>query len=535
MTDLTKRRGPCRALAPLVLAFVVGASCSQEASATPPRLVVLYSTCTLSTDFLSPYAPDVRYTPNLQRFADGGVVFRRHVSEAGQSGVAFASIYTGTQADRHGIFHHPMVLPDDLYLVSEAFADGGYASYFWSGHPMAAGELGYGQGIPPEHVYHRHAMFTKEAKHLREDFLVGVTANGPELERVLAELAADPSLRAYLQINFTITHELYHEYVDADRIATFRERFPEAAGPWSRAEVAETLAFFEEHRHALQLNHPATVAQLGLGPEEIARIDGVLRLTYAACVQQLDEYFGVFLDKIERAGLMDESLIVLTADHGETFYRENEPFHWMHGLQLAPTVLRVPMIVRALGLGLEAGGYEEVTRSIDVFPTLAGLCGLSFPRDAGVAGTDLAPALRGDEPAPRLFAYSHTSTLGPGRVGRYRREGRDLVCAYLPEAEARHMWVGLRDRDLVFKLRPLEPGRWGAVAYDLASDPGEKRNIFDPSRDEHAEMAEKLRVYKQLLIRAFEREKASGRGRAPTDALQRLRALGYVGDDPGDG
>ena len=165
MIDLTKRRAPNRGVAPVVCALLGAAACSENAS-EPPRLVVLYSTCTLGTEYLSPYSPAVDFTPNLQLLADEGVVFGRHVTETGQSGGAFASLYAGVQADQHGVFHHPKILADELYLVAEAFADGGYETHFWSGHAMAAGELAYGQGVPEEHVYHRHAMFTKQGETL---------------------------------------------------------------------------------------------------------------------------------------------------------------------------------------------------------------------------------------------------------------------------------------------------------------------------------------------------------------------------------
>ena len=63
-----------------------------------PRLVLLYATCSVNRDFLSPYNAAVDFTPELAEFPRGGSVFLRHWSEAGQSGIAFASIFSGTQA-----------------------------------------------------------------------------------------------------------------------------------------------------------------------------------------------------------------------------------------------------------------------------------------------------------------------------------------------------------------------------------------------------------------------------------------------------
>src|SRR6185369_11475786 len=55
-----------------------------------PRLVVLYVACTVKDRYLEPYNAAVDYTPNLAAFARESVVFRRHMTEAAQSGIAFA-------------------------------------------------------------------------------------------------------------------------------------------------------------------------------------------------------------------------------------------------------------------------------------------------------------------------------------------------------------------------------------------------------------------------------------------------------------
>jgi len=86
-------------------------------SPEPPRLVVLYATCTVNKDYLSPYNEEVVFTPNFARFGRGAAVLTSHQTESGVSGTAFASIYAGVQADRHGVFKHPKELDNDLYLM----------------------------------------------------------------------------------------------------------------------------------------------------------------------------------------------------------------------------------------------------------------------------------------------------------------------------------------------------------------------------------------------------------------------------------
>jgi arylsulfatase A-like enzyme len=511
-----------------LLAVLLGASgCDRQAGADGPlpRLVVLYAPCTLNKDFLSPYRPEVPFTPNLGRFASEGIVLERHVTEDGQSGIAFASIYAGVQADRHGVFFHPRELSESLELVSEAFGAQGYEPWFWSGQPMASAKLGYAQGVPPANVFTREIPFSPHPKALGEDVFQEVTANGSELMRVLDGLRADPAKRAFLSINFTITHELYHQYADLAKVEAFRREFPAWATDLTSDEIASTLALFEERRFGLQFDFPDTARELGLTSADVERLDRVLRLVYAACVQQLDRWFGEFLAKIERAGLAGESLVLFTADHGETFYQEHELFHWTHGGQVTRSDLEVPCIVR--GAGLAPGRFAPVSRSIDVYPTLLGLSGLAVPAGADLEGIDLAPALRGKTPAPRLLAYSHTSTLGEDRLARFRKEKLGLLLSYLPAPDRKHLWVCVRDGDRVWKLRPSAPGIFHTVAFDLAADPTEAHDVFDPGDPVDAARARDLEAYKERLAQARTAES----GLSQKEIMKRLQGIGYVGGD----
>jgi hypothetical protein len=95
----------------LALALAAQAGCQSRAGDAPPRLVLLYVPCTVSKTFLSPYTAGVPFTPNLSAFAREAVTFQRHQTEAPSSGIAYASIFSGAQADRHGAYRHPTSLP----------------------------------------------------------------------------------------------------------------------------------------------------------------------------------------------------------------------------------------------------------------------------------------------------------------------------------------------------------------------------------------------------------------------------------------
>jgi len=464
--------------------------------------VLLYATCTLNKSYLSPYSAGVTYTPNLTRFARDAVVFTRHQTESGQSGVAFASLFSGVQANRHGVYTIPQRLPDDVRLVTEVFRDAGWDVHAWLGHGMASPDLNYAQGVSRERV---------SASML--------DAGDPRFQRVLDDLRADPGEKAFLVTNFSVTHEPYAGH-ELDAFCRLREKECARAprGPDFRRLRELYLANFLE----LSFDFDATVRRLGLSREDLAALVAFLELLYAADVFHLDHLFGSVIDRIAQAGLLDEALVVFTADHGEVLFRENAVFQWSHSLQLAPEVLSVPLLIRAPGIA--ARRYDAVTRSVDVLPTLADLAGIDLGGDA-LAGVDLAPALRGERPPPELLAFSHTALVP------------DLVMAQLgawegfrrhhPQASPERIWVSVRRGDAIYKLIPRDGGEPMPEVYDGSRDPGEARNLYDPADSAQRDMLARLSEYRSILVAAHGRE-AAGRDLPPERQLELLRSLGYV-------
>lgn len=504
------------ACAPLALL----ATCGKAPPPPAPRLVLLYVTCTLEKHHLEPYDPAVRTTPHLAAFADEGVVFERHVTECGQSGIDFATLFTGKQADGHGIYDHPNVLAERNNLIAETFAAAGYDTYYWSGHPMASSDLGYGQGVPASNVVQRERMFGDNAKPFAKTYLAELSANDARFQGILERLAAEPDYRAFVQVAFTVTHEPYHRYVPVEELLAFLARNPEVAPGLERGEIERWVKVYQEHRHELNWDFRNARAELGLDDADVAALARTLEALYSACVSQLDGYFGQVLDAIRARGLDGQSLVAFTADHGELLWRDNAAFPWTHGLDLAPEILDVPWILRAPGL--RPGRYPAVTRSIDVFPTLAGLCGLPIPRS--VTGNDLAPALRGQAEAPEALAFSHSPLWPEARIERFG--SYPAVHELMPTRDPSWLSVRVRDRDLVCQERRVGPEQEVLEAFDLADDPGQRRNVFDPKDPRHARLVEALRRYKQNLVESFHPEPEIGL--TDNETLDRLRALGYI-------
>jgi arylsulfatase A-like enzyme len=497
----------------LLCALGVG-GCSPKTDESPgPRLVVLFATCTLNRHYLGPYNPEVPYTPTLDAFAEEGTVFSRHHTESGQSGIAFASLLSGTQADRHGVYTQPSRLREEAYLVAEAFAERGFETHFWAGHEMAAADMGYGQGVRPEHVHERGQWDPDEE---------GLAGNDAEFADLLDRLRKDPSLRVFTQIIFTVTHSPYVD-IAPGVLDGFRREFPEEWPGITEAEFERARRRYRRQWPRLQGDFPALIRDTGWTDDDVRNLIVTLDTHYKASVWHLDALFGHLLGSIRDAGLLDESLIAFTADHGETLWREQTPLKWSHGFQLSPDVIQVPLIVRLPGeRGLPV--YPGVSRSIDVHPTLLGLAGLPLEKgDDRVDGVDLSAALRGREPAPRLRAFSHTLQLDDEMVGWFT--GR-LIGRLHPSTDIREIWTAVRDGDTYVRRRTGETGQWRTEAFDLAADPVAIHDIFDPGDEVHRELKKELESYKERLVERHERLRLPPLPKE--ESAERLRSLGYI-------
>jgi arylsulfatase A-like enzyme len=211
---------------------------------------------------------------------------------------------------------------------------------------------------------------------------------------------------------------------------------------------------------------------------------------YLAAIAYEDAQIARVVEYLERRGLLEDSLIVVTADHGESLGDHGEE---AHGLFLYDEALRVPLIVR--GPGIAPARVPGAVRLIDVMPTVLEFFGR---RMSSVEGVSFAALMSGADEAPReVYAESRY----PERFG----------------------WAN---------LRALRMGRWKVVdapqpeLYDVVSDPGELRNLY------HANHREAARLLDRLQAGYAQPEAASTAPVVDRALASRLASLGYVAGSP---
>lgn len=483
--------------------------------------MLLYAACTVNASHLSPYADPAAnasgvsnggITPRLADFASRSVVFERHMTESGQSGPAYASMFTGRHADGHGVFFHPTPIDPEIPILGQVFHDAGYYVEAWLAHVMASAELGYGRGADATH-----------------DLVL--TADTPEFLRILDGLRADPDARAMVVAQQTLTHAPYR----VESLGPFCRRHPEECR--LRAEDPQRFdaaaGFYLNHHAELSRDFPDVASRFSLRDEQIDFLAQVVEVLYRANVARLDHHFGTLWGAVESHGLAHESLVVFTADHGEAGFRDaaGEPvlFPWTHGHQLSPDVLRVPLVLHAPGL--EPGRFAGVTRSTDLLPTLASLAGIVPPAlpDDPWNGHDLSAHLSGGveghlpQPAAGdpLEAYSHTAMTA--EVILEESKSWEWFRRWFPREDPELMWAQLRRfrsaDDSLIQLR-------GRLADDgnVIVEPA-----FVGIDAEGREGAlERLQTYRQRLIDAWNHRLPSADALDDERQIELLRRLGYI-------
>jgi hypothetical protein len=185
---------------------------------------------------------------------------------------------------------------------------------------------------------------------------------------------------------------------------------------------------------------------------------------YDSEIRYVDRAVAELLDAIPPE-VLEDTLIVLTSDHGEELYDHGG---WKHGHTLYEDQIHVPLIFRWDGRIPAGRRLPGTVRLLDLAPTLLSAAGGKVP--ASWQGEDLLPVLAGDEPLPRMAAYSEDLQVGPLRASTVA-DGKKLILYNRTEAfEPQNI--------LQETIHTLDQSRLGLVElYDLEADPGERESL----------------------------------------------------------
>jgi len=347
-----------RAAGRLALALILVACGTQ---AQPPRHLVLISVDTLRADHLGSYGDPLGLTPAIDALAADSQRFSAAYAPAPITLPSVAALLTGRYPDEVSIRSNLAVLPGGVQTLATHLRSNGWKTGAVVSNLVLRERTGLNAGFDRYDAN----LPEVEARRGTSERTAGPTTDAAIA--MLGELLGNEADRVFLWVHYQDPHGPYTP-PDALR-ARFLERERNAPGGlrelkisrgWRGIGVLPSYQYLPPHR-------------------EVA----FYRAGYAGEVAHLDRELGRLLEALSERGILERSVVVFTADHGESL---GEDDYWFaHGEHLTDPSVHVPLLIRVPGLG---GATRDDTASlVDVLPTVAALFGVETERD--LRGVDL--------------------------------------------------------------------------------------------------------------------------------------------------
>jgi arylsulfatase A-like enzyme len=428
------RTSPITIAAVLTLTATASARGVEPAGARPRPNVLLIVMDTVRADHLSCYGYEKPTAPDLERIAAEGVLYEQAISPGSWTLPSHATLFTGLYPRDHHTTAASWKLDDSFTTLAEVLAAEGYATAGFSNNPWVSRGTGLTQG------------FAAFLDMWRDDERSRGGDDGAALTNELVlDLLASPGRTApfFVFINYMEPHLPYAPP------ASFEGRFVPSSVPRAQVEALRGWQTPRELGYILRVpGFEATGDQL--------RILGAL---YDGEIAYLDSKVGELVQALESRGILKDTLLIVTSDHGEHL----GDHHLMdHKMSVYDALIRVPLIVRYPGVVPAGVRIRGPVQTNDVFPTVLKLCGIERPptQDAAVLPMREEEVVRRDTFAefgrPTEFLKIATKSFPGVDVAPF---DRSLVAVRGP----RYKYVWATD------------GR--SELFDLRSDPGEEHDL----------------------------------------------------------
>lgn len=421
----------------------VSVSAPQEETEHPNVLFILVDT--LRRDHLTPYGYPRDTTPEIQeRLARPGAVVEEAYSQAPWTLPSVVSFMTGRYpGDLLGADVTSFGIPPAVQPLAERMARLGYQTGGFVANPSLHAGAGFGRGFrtffaPPADIQ----WMNKHAGDLNAHAIPWLRAS------------QDRPFFAY--VHYIDPHDPYQN-PDMDRFGGRSPFMPDYAGPVAGNWIHGI------YNGRIQLQNPA-------------RDVPYIRALYDSEVSYVDRHIADLLAALGPKVLAN-TLVVLTADHGEELYDHGG---WKHGQTLYEEQIHVPLIFRWDGRIKPGTRLRGTVRLVDLLPTIAAAVGMEA--DPEWDGVSLLPALAGEGALPRRPAFAQHLSSGPLRAAAVLN-GKKLILYNRQEAfqPADPLQAHLFEVDTA-RLQRQE-------LYDLTRDPGERRNLVHEDRKTAAGLA----------------------------------------------
>ncbi len=471
-----------RALAAGFLAggFALGCSAPEPEPSEPlPPNVVLVVLDTTRADILSAYGYPMPTSPALETLAGEGMLFRQAMSTDFWTLPAHASLFTGLYPSSHQATSETNRLATRAKTLAEYLRSAGYRTRAYVSNAWIGAERGFAQG------FESYIETWKTNSGAVNDYgfdRAGVAGAG--------EWIGERTRRGepfFLFLNLNSAHMPY----SPDTMALVDV----APGP---RPIDRTRALRKVKGMWHYLGGKYTLDEKDFE---------ILQALYAAEVAMVDALLGELMASLEESGALDNTLVIVTADHGE-----NLGEHGMidHLLSMYDTTIRIPLVMRHPPTIPAGSVSEELVSLVDIVPTVLDISGLG-ERYPEIVSRSL---LRDDRPAREFVIAENERPLN----------GIDLMARNYPDFDLARIDRRMKMlRTPHHKLIRYEDG--GTEVYDLLRDPGELEDLSETQPELRDQLLGQLEAWMA----------AQGNNAAPEpleisdpETREQLRSLGYI-------
>lgn len=432
-------------------------------------LIVLDS---LRADFFGPQLSGHSQTPLLDRFARQSVVFEQAVAQGSSTPPSVKSFMSSTYANE---YDGPTSRLTSTRPYLPAFlSPAGYASAAITPNEYLSAARGWGRD------FDLYDDCDRNAEYRRLHLFRGLNKIGKQLGYPLELPISLPAEILFERARTWIqdTHQPFFLWVQPmDTHWPYRIQKFSLDPAWQLGQHRERTRV----RPVLISDSPRFTDQ-----EHESLVD-----QYCTAIQYSDRQVAAFLEDLSRTGRLENTVVIIMADHGEEFGEHGRYFHSAH---LYDELVHVPLLVHLPERFSPVNrSYPGQVRLLDVVPTIMDLAGIPAPEET--RGSSLLPILQGAQEVDRLAISEAFS----GQDFSVRQDG----WKYLYNTETQR-----------------------AELYHLADDPGEKQSVLDQHADVAAELHAVLDDHWSHLNRAQAPEVEIAAD--DTEMINRLRDLGYV-------
>ena len=381
---------------------VQGASATATAKGAPPRYIVLWVMDALRADRISTFTPGARaQTPAFDELATSSAVFRQYYEQGNESQTSHTSVWTSLYPAVHGVrttgVGGTYRIAKKFPVMAELLKAQGYATTAVTGNGFVNSDGGYARGFDE----FRNMMREKGIEN-------GIIYAKTIVDDALARLDRSRSVPTFLFLGTIDTH-----------------------GPWIARKP--WIDLYSPGRYDGPFQEFGTARELGMHPgqmgctivpppEDIER----LRAIYDSAISYQDHELGRFVAQLKAWDIWDQTMLVVTADHGEELFEDSR---CGHGGSLRDSLLRVPLLVH-YPARIPSVTVDEGAEGIDILPTMLDLAGA--PVLASAQGTSLAPLTEGTgrgwaRPSyASQYEYAHAMRIGRWKA-RVSKTGVPLI------------------------------------------------------------------------------------------------------------